>query len=97
MGNLPNPRVLPSKPFSHSGVHYAGPFHLTLSKTRGAKTYKVYVCLFIYLSTKAIHIELVSDLTAEAFLSASRRFVARRGSTYTATTVVIFSKLIKNY
>lgn len=79
MGNLPNPRVSPNKPFSHSGVDYAGPFHITLSKNRGVKTCKAYVCLFICLSTKAIHIELVSDLTAEAFLASLRRFIARRG------------------
>ncbi|KAH0950366.1 hypothetical protein HN011_009013, partial [Eciton burchellii] len=26
MGNLPQPRVNPSPPFSHTGVDYAGPF-----------------------------------------------------------------------
>lgn len=79
MGALPNPRVSPNKPFSHSGVDYAGPFNITLSKSRGSKTYKAYVCLFICLSIKAIHIELVCDLTADSFLAALRRFIARRG------------------
>nr|XP_026486537.1 uncharacterized protein LOC113393726 [Vanessa tameamea] len=31
------------------------------------------------MSTKAIHIELVGDLTSQAFIGAFRRFVARRG------------------
>ncbi|XP_072748533.1 uncharacterized protein [Anoplolepis gracilipes] len=31
------------------------------------------------LSTRAVHIELVADLTTESFLSAFKRFVARRG------------------
>ncbi len=38
--------------------------------------------MFVYLfffSTKAIHIELASDLTTEAFLAVLTHFVARRG------------------
>ena len=31
------------------------------------------------MSVKAVHIEAVSDLTAEAFLACLRRFIARRG------------------
>lgn len=40
---------------------------------------KAYVCLFVCTVTKAIHIELVTDLTSAAFIAAFRRFVARRG------------------
>lgn len=79
MGNLPSARISQVKPFSHSGVDYAGPLKITLGKTRGAKTFKAWICLFICLSTKSVHIELCSDLTAEAFLAALRRLIARRG------------------
>ena len=34
------------------------------------------------LATKAIHIELISDLTTESFLAALRRFMARRGRSH---------------
>lgn len=80
MGNLPKQRVTPSCPFTFTGVDFAGPFQGRDRRARGYKTYKTYVCLFICFSTKAIHLEAVLDLTAQAFLAALRRFIARRGT-----------------
>ncbi|XP_066585595.1 uncharacterized protein [Prorops nasuta] len=79
MGDLPVDRVTPSRPFSVTGLDYAGPFRLRFCKGRGQKSYKGYIALFVCFSTRAIHLELVSDLTTAAFLSAYRRFIGRRG------------------
>ncbi|KAL0850306.1 hypothetical protein ABMA28_012142 [Loxostege sticticalis] len=79
MGELPSCRVTPSKPFSNSGVDFAGPINIRCSKGRGQRSYKGYICLFVCMATRAVHIEAVSDLTSEGFLAAFKRFVARRG------------------
>ncbi|XP_043481754.1 uncharacterized protein LOC122510878 [Leptopilina heterotoma] len=79
MGDLPDFRVTPSRPFSHTGVDYAGPFDVKLSPGRGCKTRKAYLALFVCCSTRAIHIELVSDGSSAAFLAAFQRFASRRG------------------
>ncbi|XP_045477890.1 uncharacterized protein LOC123683037 [Harmonia axyridis] len=79
MGNLPSLRVNQLKPFQCVGVDYGGPFQTTMSRTRGSKSFKSYICLFVCFTTKALHLELVSDLTSNAFLAALRRFIARRG------------------
>ncbi|XP_047541323.1 uncharacterized protein LOC125074140 [Vanessa atalanta] len=79
MGQLPPCRVIPDKPFANSGVDYAGPIAIRTSKGRGHKSHKGYICLFVCMATRAVHIEAVSDLTTEGFLAAFKRFVARRG------------------
>lgn len=79
MGNLPAQRVSQVKPFSHVGCDFGGPFLITLGKTRGSKSQKAYLCLFVCFATKAVHLELASDLSSDCFLAAFRRFIARRG------------------
>ncbi|XP_078051587.1 uncharacterized protein LOC144477725, partial [Augochlora pura] len=79
MGNLPPPRVTESRPFSNVGVDYCGPFYIKERKHRNRSKIKVYVVVFVCLAVKAVHLELASDLTSEAFIAALRRFIARRG------------------
>lgn len=78
MGDLPSARVTAAQPFSRTGVDYAGPFFI--KQGRGKTKLKAYACLFVCMSTKAIHLELVTSLTTEGFLEALHRFVGRRGN-----------------
>ncbi|XP_035908305.1 uncharacterized protein LOC118510506 isoform X1 [Anopheles stephensi] len=78
VADLPKSRVTPTRPFAVSGVDYCGPF-LLKSTVRNRSPTKAYIAIFVCFATRAVHIELVSDLTSTAFLSALRRFVARRG------------------
>lgn len=79
MGNLPPQRLHPDFPFKSTGVDFAGPFQIINRKGRGAKVVKCYLCLFVCMKYKCIHLEAVSDLTGNAFVMTLRRFISRRG------------------
>ena len=79
MGQLPQCRVVPGSVFQQVGVDYAGPFLMKLGNTRKPTMVKVYMCVFVCLAVKAVHLELVTNLTTEAFSACLRRFAAHRG------------------
>ena len=78
-GQLPLERVTPGSVFEKVGVDYAGPLKVKYGMVRKTPVVKAYVCVFVSLAVKAVHLEVVSDLTMEAFVAALRRFIARRG------------------
>ncbi|XP_065075911.1 uncharacterized protein LOC135699568 [Ochlerotatus camptorhynchus] len=77
IGQLPVARVTANEAFVCTGVDYCGPIFLKPIHRRAASR-KSYICVFVCLSTKAVHLELVSDLSTAAFLMALDRFVWRR-------------------
>ena len=79
MGQLPSPRVNPSLTFVHSGVNYAGPFSLKRGNPRRPTVEKGYLAVFVCLTTKAIHLEVVSSASSGALTETLKRFVSRRG------------------
>ena len=72
MGNLPPERINPSRPFSKCGIDFCGP-------VRGKTPYETYIAIFVCFAAKVVHIEIVSDLSAEAFLAALKGMIGRRG------------------
>ncbi|CAK9796733.1 hypothetical protein ANTQUA_LOCUS865 [Anthophora quadrimaculata] len=78
MGDLPAARVTPARPFHTCGVDYAGPI-LIKDRIRSKISLKAYLCIFICFATKAVHLELATDLSTEAFINCLRRFISRRG------------------
>ena len=79
MANLPASRVTLAAPFSRVGIDLAGPVFVRRGHTRKPIFEKAYIGVFVCLSTKAVHLELISDLSTAAFLAAFRRFAARLG------------------
>ncbi|XP_037930652.1 uncharacterized protein LOC119665502 [Teleopsis dalmanni] len=78
MGSLPRHRVQPNRPFFNTGVDFCGPFWVHY-KVRGKRPHKAYLAVYRCFATKAVHLELVSNLTTEAFIGSLKRFIARRG------------------
>ena len=94
MADLPDFRKMPLAPFIHTGLDYAGPLFV---KTKTAEE-KRWICLFTCASTRAVHLEIVDDLSTDQFLMAYSRFTSRRGKpnhlySDNATT---FTKAAKN-
>ena len=79
MGQLPAQRVSQHFPFEITGIDYAGPLTLKKGHTRKPVLIKAYLAIFVCFATKAVHIEVIEDLTTEDFLAGLRRFVSRRG------------------
>ncbi|XP_049318702.1 uncharacterized protein LOC125780534 [Astyanax mexicanus] len=76
MADLPADRVNPSPPFSFCGMDCFGPFY----SKQGRKESKRYGLVFTCLSSRAVHIEMLEDLTTDAFINALRCFIAIRGA-----------------
>ena len=74
---LPDFRVREVPAFSKVGVDFAGPFYV---KAPAGGMKKAYIALFSCCVTRAVHLELVEDLSAKAFRRALRRFCARLGT-----------------
>ena len=80
MGNLPEVRTLQSlRPFLNVGLDYCGPLYIKEKRFQNRKRLKVYVAIYVFMGTKAVHLELVSDLTTEAFTASLKRLFSRRG------------------
>ena len=73
---LPKFRDEFSNPFATTGVDFAGLLHFKVSKT---KTEKAYIALSTCAATRAVHLKICENLTADCFKRALKEFVARRG------------------
>jgi len=75
MGNLPSFRISQIKPFSRIRVDFTGPFQVNVVMIRKIKVTKAYICIFVFMVTTAVHIELVSDLGTPLFIAALYKFI----------------------
>ncbi|XP_039859773.1 uncharacterized protein LOC120716337 isoform X2 [Simochromis diagramma] len=72
MSDLPEDRMEATPPFSYCGIDCFGPFYVK----EGRKELKRYGLLFTCMCSRAIHIEMLDDLTSDAFMNALRCFIS---------------------
>ena len=75
MAPWPRERVSKATPFTYTVLDYLGLLYIK----EKAETSKVWIWLFICLTSRAIRLEIIQDTSAYKFLLALRRFIARRG------------------
>ena len=74
--NLPKHRVNLIKPFQNTGIDYTG--HVFVKDSTN-KCHKMYMLIFTCLEIRAVHIELVPNMSAPAFVQALVRFSSLYG------------------
>ena len=75
MADLPKERLQDSPPFTYCGIDLFGPFIVR----EGRKELKRYGLIFTCLALRAIHIEILDDMSTDSFLNGLRCFIALRG------------------
>ena len=76
MAELPAVVSEQAPPFANCGIDCFGPFYIKYKRSQEKRYGLIFVCFAI----RAIHIEVLVDMTTDSFLNALFRFVARRGT-----------------
>uniref|UniRef100_A0A0N5ATP8 Integrase_H2C2 domain-containing protein n=1 Tax=Syphacia muris TaxID=451379 RepID=A0A0N5ATP8_9BILA len=73
---MPENRMSTAAAFQNTTLDYASPFQI--KETTGQRI-KKWIYLFTCLATRAVHLEIVPDLSEKSFILAFKKFAARRG------------------
>ncbi|XP_064641961.1 uncharacterized protein LOC135496530 [Lineus longissimus] len=76
MSNLPEDRTEASPPFTYCGADCFGPFYVKDNR----KEVKRYGVIFTCLALRAVHIEVLDDMSTDAFINGLRCLIAIRGT-----------------
>lgn len=79
MSGLPADRIRRNRAFLISGVDYAGPIEIVERYKSRSNKRKCWIAIFVCMVTRAVHIDIVCDLTAAEFIACFERFVCKRG------------------
>jgi len=75
MASLPVERTTPGSPFKYVGCDCFGPFYVK----EGRKVQQRYGLIFTCMASRAVHLELLDDISTDTFINSLRCFIAMRG------------------
>lgn len=71
MANLPADRLSTEPPFTNVGIDVFGPWSVVTRRTRGGSAdSKCWAVIFVCLSVRAVHIELIESMSTSSFINA---------------------------
>jgi hypothetical protein len=76
MGDLPEERTMQSPPFTYCGIDCFGPFYVKVARS----TEKRYALMITCLASRAVHVELLDDMSTDSFINSLRSIIALRGN-----------------
>lgn len=71
-------KTVPARPCINSEADYCRPLCVHY-KVRGKRPTNTFIAVFYCYSMKAVHLELISDLSTESFISLLKQFTAPLG------------------
>jgi hypothetical protein len=74
---LPVFRITKDHPFTYTGLDFSGPLYV--KQVNALAMEKVYMVIYTCAMSRAVHLDVVTDMTAEAFIRSFWRFTSRRG------------------
>ena len=69
-------RLEKAPPFTHTGVDFAGPLYVRQPEGTSSK---VWICLYTCCVIRAVHLDLVPDISTTTLIRSLKRFASRRG------------------
>ncbi|KAJ8018117.1 hypothetical protein HOLleu_44067 [Holothuria leucospilota] len=84
MAQMPAERVRRAPAFKYTGLDYLGP--LFIREKTGEEHQKRWIAIFTCFTTRAVHLEVIKDCSAESAVQAVERFIGRRGTPHTILT-----------
>ena len=76
MADLPSDRLERTAPFTNCGIDCFGPFLVKMNRSQ----VKRYVLMVTCLSSRAVHTEVLENLSTDKFIDALRRLISLRGN-----------------